>query len=204
VSYNEQTIRGKGKDTLTYFHPFFGAMGISKKRKADVAWLYTDSTKKYPYASETPVHFLKDSLQKMNLDYIKNKTRKIAHFSKWKMQTVIGGGPVLLQNGEIKITNNEERKFAGNAINDRHPRTAIGYTKENQLIILVAEGRTESAAGITLVQEAQILRDLGCAEALNLDGGGSSCMIINGKTTNSPSDKGEQRSVPSVFLIGRK
>jgi len=140
----------------------------------------------------------------MNLDYIKNKTRKTAHFSKWKMQTVIGGGPVLLQNGEIKITNNEERKFAGNAINDRHPRTAIGYTKENQLIILVAEGRTESAAGITLVQEAQILRDLGCAEALNLDGGGSSCMIINGKATNSPSDKGEQRSVPSVFLIGRK
>jgi hypothetical protein len=153
VSYNEQTIRGKGKDTLTYFHPFFGAMGISKNRKADVAWLYTDSTKKYPYASETPVHFFKDSLQKMNLDYIKIKTGKTAHFSKWKMQTVIGGGPVLLQNGEIKITNNEERKFAGNAINDRHPRTAIGYTKENQLIILVAEGRTESAAGITLVQE---------------------------------------------------
>jgi hypothetical protein len=204
VSYNEQTIRGKGKDTLTYFHPFFGAMGISKNRKADVAWLYTDSTKKYPYASETPVHFFKDSLQKMNLDYIKIKTGKTAHFSKWKMQTVIGGGPVLLQNGEIKITNNEERKFAGNAINDRHPRTAIGYTKENQLIILVAEGRTESAAGITLVQEAQILRGLGCAEALNLDGGGSSCMIINGKATNSPSDKGEQRSVPSVFLIGRK
>lgn len=204
VSYNEQTIRGKGKDTLTYFHPFFGAMGISKNRKADVAWLYTDPTKKYPYASETPVHFLKDSLQKMDLDYIKIKTRKTAHFSKWKMQTVIGGGPVLLQNGEIKITNNEERKFAGNAINDRHPRTAIGYTKENQLIILVAEGRTESAAGITLVQEAQILRDLGCAEALNLDGGGSSCMIINGKATNSPSDKGEQCSVPSVFLIGRK
>lgn len=204
VSYNEQTIRGKGKDTLTYFHPFFGALGISKNRKADVAWLYTDSTKKYPYASETPVHFLKDSLQKMNLDYIKNKTRKTAHFSKWKMQTVIGGGPVLLQNGEIKITNNEERKFAGNAINDRHPRTAIGYTKENQLIILVAEGRTESAAGITLVQEAQILKDLGCAEALNLDGGGSSCMIINGKATNSPSDKGEQRSVPSVFLIEKK
>jgi hypothetical protein len=204
VSYNEQTIRGKGKDTLTYFHPFFGAMGISKNRKPDVAWLYTDSTKKYPYASETPVHFFKDSLQKMNLDYIKIKTGKTAHFSKWKMQTVIGGGPVLLQNGEIKITNNEERKFSGNAINDRHPRTAIGYTKENQLIILVAEGRTESAAGITLVQEAQILRDLGCAEALNLDGGGSSCMIINGKATNSPSDKGEQRSVPSVFLIGRK
>jgi hypothetical protein len=204
VSYNEQTIRGKGKDTLTYFHPFFGAMGISKNRKPDVAWLYTDSTKKYPYASETPVHFFKDSLQKMNLDYIKIKTGKTAHFSKWKMQTVIGGGPVLLQNGEIKITNNEERKFAGNAINDRHPRTAIGYTKENQLIILVAEGRTESAAGITLVQEAQILRGLGCAEALNLDGGGSSCMIINGKATNSPSDKGEQRSVPSVFLIGRK
>ena len=120
------------------------------------------------------------------------------------MQTAIGGGPVLLQNGEINISNNEERKFAGKAINDRHPRTAIGYTKDNKLVILVSEGRTESAAGMTLPQLAKVLKDLGCVEALNLDGGGSSCMLINGKETNSPSDKGTQRPVPSVFLIEKK
>ena len=117
------------------------------------------------------------------------------------MTTAVGGGPVLLQNGEIFITNNEERMFMGKGINDKHPRTAIGYTKDNKLIILVVEGRSESGGGATLMQEAQIFKDLGCIEALNLDGGGSSCLLINGKQTIKPSDKEGQRAVPAVFLI---
>ncbi len=207
ISYNQETQPARGKDTLTYFHSFFGALGISKKRHADVAWLYTDSSKKYPFASQNPVHFFRDSVQKVNLNYIKSRTKSQSpsvNFSKWKMETAIGGGPVLLQHGQILITNNEERKFAGNAINDRHPRTAIGYTKGGKLIILVSEGRSESAAGMTLIQLAQTLKDLGCEEGLNLDGGGSTCLLVNGKETNSPSDKGIQRPVPSVFLIERR
>lgn len=113
----------------------------------------------------------------------------------------MGGGPVLLQNGEIKITNNEERKFYGKAINDKHPRTAMGYTSDGKLIILVVEGRNARAGGATLTQEARILKDLGCVEALNLDGGGSSCLLVNGKETIKPSDKGGQRAVPAVFTI---
>jgi exopolysaccharide biosynthesis protein len=110
-------------------------------------------------------------------------------FSKWKMRTTVGGGPILLQQGIARISNNEELKFAGNAINDKHPRTAMGYTKENKLIILVVQGRFPGIAeGVTLGQEAQILKDLGCWEALNLDGGGSSCMLVNGKETIKPSD----------------
>jgi Exopolysaccharide biosynthesis protein related to N-acetylglucosamine-1-phosphodiester alpha-N-acetylglucosaminidase len=98
------------------------------------------------------------------------------------------------------ITNNEERMFTGKAINDKHPRTAMGYTKDNKLIILVVEGRSESGGGASLIQEAQILKGLGCIEALNLDGGGSSCLLINGKETIKVSDKA-QRAVPAVFLI---
>jgi exopolysaccharide biosynthesis protein len=48
------------------------------------------------------------------------------------------------------------------------------------------------------------LKDLECVEALNLDGGGSSCLLVNGKETNTPSTKGVQRPVPSVFLIEKK
>ena len=201
ISYNKETIPAKGKDSLTYYHSFFGTLGISKRRNADIAWTYTDSSKRFPFASEMPVHFFRDSTKQINLNTIKEETNPKAHFSKWKIQTAVGGGPVLLQNGEIKVTNNEERKFAGKAIKDRHPRTAIGYTKDHKIIVLVSEGRTESAAGMTLIQLAQALKDVGCVEAVNLDGGGSSCMLINGKETNSPSDKGEQRPVPSVFLI---
>ena len=129
----------------------------------------------------------------------------LPRFMKWKMKTAIGGGPVLLQDGQIKITNNEELKFAGKAIDDKHPRTGMGYTKNNKLIILVVEGRNPGKAeGATLTQEAQIFKDLGCWEALNLDGGGSSCMLVNGKETIKISDAGGQRPVPAVFIIRNK
>lgn len=204
LSYNEQTVAVKGKDTLSYFHSFLGALGITKNRKMDVAWTYSDSSRRFLYASQKPVHFLKDSVENINLNYIKDKTKPSAHFSKWKMRTVIGGGPVLIQSGEINISNNEERKFAGKAVDNLEPRTAIGYTRDHKLIILVCEGRSKKAAGLSLTQLATILKDIGCIEALNLDGGGSSCMLVNGKEINTPSGKGIQRPVPSVFLIERK
>ncbi len=205
VSYNRQTFSGKGKDTLTYRHVLASAIGISGKRTADVAWTFTDSSKKQAYASQIPFDIYKDSTEEENLKDVIYRT-SIAHhsaaasFQKWKMETAVGGGPVLLQNGEIKITNNEEYKFPGKGIHDKHPRTAMGYTKENKLIILVIEGRNPNAHGATLTEEAQILKDLGCVEALNLDGGGSSCLLVNGKETIQPSDK-KQRAVPAVFII---
>ena len=121
------------------------------------------------------------------------------------MQTAIGGGPVLLQPGEINITNEQEMMFVGKAINDKHPRTCMGYTNDGYLIIMVIQGRFPGLAeGATLGQEAKLMKDLNCTEALNLDGGGSSCMLINGKETIKPSDKGGQRPVPAVFIISNK
>ncbi|MGH2553834.1 MAG: phosphodiester glycosidase family protein [Chitinophagaceae bacterium] len=211
LAYNQHTIPGRGKDTLTYRHPFGSAIGISKKREADVGWLFTDSIMKNPMASQIPWHPLRDSLMQITFDRVNDSTTIYPEphhtsasqslFTKWKMQTAMGGGPVLLQSGEIKITNNEELKFAGKAINDKHPRTAMGYTKDGKLIILVIEGRNKNAGGATLTQEAQIFKDLGCWEALNLDGGGSSCMLVNGKETIRVSDAAGQRQVPAVFMI---
>lgn len=215
LSYNQHSLAGKGKDTLTYRHPFFGAIGISKKREADVAWVFSDSSKRYVYASQTPVPFFRDSIGNPGLKEVKRSTSTAAGnftgtdqtpvpvFNKWKVRTAVGGGPVLLQNGEVSISNNEEMKFSGKAINDRHPRTAMGYTADNKLVVLVCEGRAENAAGLSLIQLAKVMKEIGCVEALNLDGGGSTCMLINGKETNTPSSKGEQRQIPSVFLIKR-
>ena len=213
VAYNLHTINGRGKDTFTYRHPYASAFGISKKRNPDVVWLYTDSSKKYPYELVRGIHEpVKDSVMRPTfLDMTKKEkayqqieVNLTSFFRKWKMQTAIGGGPVLLHNGDIRITNNEELKFAGKAINDKHPRTAIGYTKSNKLIILMVEGRNPVAHGATLGQEAQIFKDLGCWEALNLDGGGSSCMLVNGRETIKVSDSLGQRPVPAVFLIHTK
>jgi len=216
VGYNIHTINGRGKDTFTYRHPFGSAIGISKKREADVAWLFTDSSFRIPYASQRPVRLFTDSFQTViPMNALKMKRSNKLHprkkrdydrgFQKRRFETAVGGGPVLLQNGQIKITNNEELKFAGKAIDDKHPRTAMGYTKDNKLIILVIEGRNPGIAeGATLTQEAQIFNDLGCWEALNLDGGGSSCLLVNGRETIKVSDVAGQRPVPAVFIIRKK
>jgi Phosphodiester glycosidase len=207
VSYNIHTINGRGKDTFTYRHPFASAIGISKKREADIAWTYTDSSQRYAYGSQSIIEPFKDSVINHSFSYIRKKTKHhyIQTFNslkKWKMQTAVGGGPVLLQDGEILVTNNQELKFVGKAIEDKHPRTAMGYTKNGKLIIMVIEGRHPGIAeGATLTQEAQIFKDLGCWEALNLDGGGSSCMLVNGKETIKVSDATGQRPVPAVFII---
>jgi len=214
LEYNVHSIPGRGKDTFTYRHPFKSAIGISKKRNADIAWLYTDSTKAKPYAMQWPFEASKDSIEQHDFNYYDYKTSVITRphegsltssFKKWKVNTAVGGGPVLLQNGEIKISNNEEMMFAGKAIDNKEPRTAMGYTKEGKLVILVVQGRYPGISeGATLPEEARIFKELGCWEALNLDGGGSSCLLINGKNTIEPSTKGVQRPVPAVFLIKLK
>jgi hypothetical protein len=201
VGYNQKTILNKKDSTYNYITR--SAIGISRERSADITWLYTDSLKKWPYSltfGPSPKSGIKSN---PNLREVAWSLPCSFHKQKrkWKMQTAVGGGPALLQNGEINITNEKEKMFTGKAINDKHPRTAMGYTKEGKLIILVIEGRNKNAGGATLAQEAQIFKDLGCWEALNLDGGGSSCMLVNGKETIKVSDAAGQRPVPAVFII---
>ena len=213
IAHNQHIAALRGKDTLTYAKFLGSAIGISKKRDANVVWIYSDSSIRRPLAFEYKPIVLKDSLPIVSKRHFNAKTKYNKYSEpqnsnkgkKWKIKTAVGGGPVLIQQNSIAITNNEERKFMGKAINDKHPRTAIGYTKDNRLIILVIQGRMPGVAeGATLLQEAQILKDLGCVEALNLDGGGSSCLLINGKETITPSDKEKQRAIPAVFMIKSK
>jgi Phosphodiester glycosidase len=200
VAYNTLSIPLRGKDTGSYFKFTRSAIGISKKRNADVAWLFTDSLMRFATAFEDEPVSWKDQIPE------NRKSDFIAHskgeYHNWKMKTAIGGGPTLLHNGEINITNDLERMFSGKGKFDLHPRTAMGYTNENHLIILAVEGRNIGIAeGASLVHLATIFKTLGCVEALNLDGGGSSCLLINGKETIKPSDKEGERPVPGVFLV---
>ncbi|HTE28408.1 phosphodiester glycosidase family protein [Flavitalea sp.] len=195
VAYNVPSL--KSKITDSFYYPTRAAIGITKKRKADVAWLFTDTAVIYPYAFE------KDPLiaAGTNPDPAFKDLKTFNKWKRWKMETAIGGGPVLVQNKKIRVTSKEEQMFV-NGENDRHPRTAMGYTSNNKLIILLVQGRFPGEAeGVTLHEEAEILLSLGCVEALNLDGGGSSSMLVNGHQTIKPSDKGNERPVPGVFLI---
>jgi exopolysaccharide biosynthesis protein len=194
LAWNQPSRRPK-KDTI-YHYTTRSALGITAGRKADVAWIFTDSTQPLPYAFEdAPVQATgSDSVPTL-------AAMHDSHWKRWKMQTAVGGGPVLVYNGAIRVTNEGEGLFI-HGEKDMHPRSAIGYTRDGRLIVLAVQGRTPGvAAGVTLAQEAKILFDLGCYEAINLDGGGSSCMLVNGKETIHPSDKGGERPVPAVFLI---
>lgn len=197
LALNKQDIEGKGKDSLFYTHLLSSAIGMDKKGKMNVAYTFTDSNSKNVLYQETPMQPIKDANPKMSME----QKRQLA-LQKWKLNWAVGGGPVLAKDGKMFITNNEEKKFAGKAIADHHPRTAMGYTKDGHLILLVVQGRMKNiAVGTTLQETAQILLDLGCEEAINLDGGGSSCLLVNGKETIKPSDPTGQRPVPAVFYI---
>lgn len=190
------------KDTLLYFHPMQSAIGISKKRKADIAWVYSDKSLANVFATQSPLPLIKNTKANIQYQDFKTETNKLnTPLKKWKMQTAIGGGPVLIQDGIIAISNDAEWKFASKAIHDKHPRTAMGYTTDDRLIILVVQGRSPDASGVSLIELAQIMKDLNCKEAINLDGGGSTCLLINGKEAIKPSDATGQRAVPAVFMV---
>lgn len=199
IAYSVTALRGRGEDSSLYYYPTRGAIGIDRKRRADVAWTFTDTAHRWPYAFEEMPVVAKGEERNPSIYDLKD-----IEWKWWKMRTAVGGGPVLIHDGRIWITNKEEQLFSGGD-QDRHPRTAMGYTKDGHLIILAVQGRCPGVAeGATLEEVAKMLTDLRCYEAVNLDGGGSSCMLINGKETIKPSDKEGERPVPAVFLIREK
>lgn len=106
----------------------------------------------------------------------------------WKnVKHIISGGPYLVKNGEVFVDMSAQKL---SAIGGRNPRTAIGYTKDNHLIMLTADGREGSSIGLTLMELANLMREFGCVNAINLDGGGSTVMFVNGKIVNKPAQQG--------------
>ncbi len=118
----------------------------------------------------------------------------------WLIRDALAAGPGLISNGEIHITSDEE-VFFGTSIPDIHPRTAAGYTRDGHLILLVADGRQDKSRGVDLHELALIMRNLGCVEALNLDGGGSSTLVVNGQLINRPAGGTVQREVMSALTV---
>jgi hypothetical protein len=121
---------------------------------------------------------------------------------------VIGAGPRLLQGGGVFVSS-EAELFTGKYFNmntplSRAPRSALGITRDGRLLLVVVDGRQpELSTGLTLKETAIILRELGAYEAINLDGGGSSTLVINGQVVNSPSD-GKERRVTTALVIRQR
>jgi len=111
----------------------------------------------------------------------------------------ISAGPRLVKDGNVLVTSAEEQ-FPSDITVGRAPRTAVGVTKEGHVLLVVVDGRRKSSIGMTLTELAQFMQQLGAIDAMNLDGGGSSEMVVNGKTVNHPSD-GPERSLGDALVI---
>jgi len=107
-------------------------------------------------------------------------------------------GPLLLLDSETM--NFPDLKF----VNNRHPRTCMCMNEESVIFITI-DGRKRNAQGMSLIELQEYLKDLGCTDAINLDGGGSTTMWIKEKgVVNYPSDKSGERPVSNAILIINK
>lgn len=125
----------------------------------------------------------------------------------WSAEMRIGAGPILIKDGTIRNSWVEELLDVASGINPQtcQPRSAVGITQDGKLILFVCEGReqTPDIPGMTLAQLARLMKSFGCVDALNLDGGGSSCMLINGKETIKPCNKYNQQRPVATVLFAR-
>lgn len=115
-------------------------------------------------------------------------------------EDITNGAPQLIKDGKIDITWQEE-KSSKSFVETRHPRTAVAKLKDGKFLMITVDGRTEASGGIGLQDLAEYLLSLGATDAMNLDGGGSTTMFLDGKVVNHPSDKEGERKVSDAILV---
>lgn len=119
------------------------------------------------------------------------------------IKQVIGGGGMILEHGKAVTDLNESRDRVGaNFMTARHPRTFVAVNQDQTKIWLcTVDGRQDSSIGMTFQDMADFLLTLGAWDALNLDGGGSTAMVVDGRVANQPSDLTGERAVANVLLL---
>ena len=115
---------------------------------------------------------------------------------------IMGAGPRLVQNGVVNVTAGNEQ-FPADIRYGRAPRSAVAILKNGNYLFGVVDGRQSSSRGLTLTDWAKLLVKMGAKDAMNLDGGGSSALVVGGLLQNSPSD-GRERSVGSALILTEK
>lgn len=134
------------------------------------------------YVISGPKSVLQPLLDKKDAELIINTNPE------WKnVKHIISGGPYLVRNSEVFVDMTAQKL---GAIGGRNPRSAIGYTADNNLILVAVDGREGSSIGMTLMELASFMQSIGCTNAMNLDGGGSTVMYVNGQVVNKPQMKG--------------
>jgi exopolysaccharide biosynthesis protein len=117
---------------------------------------------------------------------------------------IVSGGPLLLWNGK-RIEEPEVESISRVFFLARHPRTAVGVRADGTLLFVTVDGRQpQESVGMSLPELTDLLLELGAVSAVNLDGGGSTTMVIDGEVVNRPSGGEPRRNADGILLFPRK
>ena len=134
--------------------------------------------------------------------------RIVARFSpnRGHLCTLVGGWPRLVVDGRdiADSVDRLEGAFPRFSVT-RHPRSAVGFSRDStKLYLVTVDGRSESSSGMSLAELASLMQSLGAFQALNLDGGGSTTLVLRGRLANHPSDSAGERAVGNALLVEQR
>lgn len=174
---------------------YLGADGVVRSSvEEDVAWIYSSgpegplqSGQLKPGDRAQVVHRVESLLQPDTA---------------WdQMDFILGGTPVLISGGQV-ITDFSGERVQETFVTGRHPRTAVCVKEQGDWVLVVVDGRQRRLSlGMTLQELTGLMQELGCRDALNLDGGGSSTFVLSGQIVNRPSDPTGPRPVSDAILL---
>ncbi len=163
--------------------------------------------------------------KEINLDFVLSANNKFARYLEREIKTgdtlkiilqmnpnylninqLVGGWPRLVRDGNNLISINDSLEGSlPRFTNNRHPRTGIGFSEDSSTVYFITvDGRRQTSRGMTVLEFADLMITEGIYQGLNLDGGGSTTMIVNNKVVNSPSDITGERKVGNCILLVKK
>ena len=198
---NIRSLTRQYNGAATTYYPTRGAFGITASGIPDVTWIYHVGS-----GNGTLYSYPAPSANALNSAPLQQPTAAFPSGGvQWNVTSAIGGSPVLVKNGTINVTDAAELIDIDNTIS--RARSAIGYTSTGKVLLVAVQGGdvgTGGGGGLNLRELADMMRGMGCAGALNLDGGGSTSMVVNGQLTVKPSDAAGERAVMSAIILKKK
>lgn len=198
------------EDTLVMYNRYWGPFVAGAKGRTrlvvDSSGAVTEKATNGNAVAIPPGGFVLSGIGRMagSLDQVEvgcGVTLQLETKPRWPdLAHAIGGGPRLVKDGREHITASPER-FRPDVYAGAPSRTAVGITSSGRLLLVVAEGAGgEERSGMTLQELAATMIKLGARDAMNLDGGGSTTFVADGKLYNAPSD-GVQRRISNALLV---
>jgi exopolysaccharide biosynthesis protein len=120
----------------------------------------------------------------------------------WRDAPDAVGGAGLLVAGGTAVADWAPEQTVDAFRTDRHPRTVIGVDGERRIWLIAVDGRhPDVSVGMSFAELQRMCVALGLRDALNLDGGGSTTLVVNGQVVNRPSDVTGPRAVSDAIVV---